>query len=121
MRRLLSATLLSLLPIVACADEAPTADLQQKFDLRYQAFLGAGSQALLPFSRLEPPQWKTLQQNRHFTRVFTEPDVFYNNKSYSFTMYQADDGNYYLDAKGGFWGMDQLFYGPIAPGLLQPQ
>ena len=121
MRRLLSITLFSLLHVLACADEAPAADLQQKFDLRYKDVLGPASQALLPFARLEPQDWKTLQQNRHLQRVFTEPDVFYNNKTYSFTLYRADDCNFYLDAKGGFWGMDQLFYGPIDPNLLQPQ
>lgn len=116
MRRLLSVTLLCLLPCLAAAEAA---DMRQNFDLRYKAFLGADSQALLPFARLEPQDWKTLQQNRHLQRVFTEPGVFYNNKTYSFTLYRADDGNYYLDAKGGFWGMDQLFYGPIGPNLLQ--
>lgn len=121
MRRLPCVMLLCLLHVTAGADQAPAADLQQKFDLRYKDFLGANSQALLPFARLEPQDWKTLRQNRHFQRVFTEADVFYNNKTYRFTMYRADDGNYYLDAKGGFWGMDELFYGPIDPSLLQPQ
>ncbi len=88
--------------------------LQQQFNQRYQNYFGPASQALLPFPRLEVPEWKKLLASRPLQRIYTEPDKYYNSKVYTFTLYRAeDDGSYYLDAKGGFWGMDQLVYGPI--------
>lgn len=110
------------LTVAACAEDAPSASnqaLQEHFDAKYKGFLGAGSQALLPFAQLDAQDWKKLRETRSLQSVFIEPEVFYNNKTYRFTMYQADDGNYYLDAKGGFWGMDELFYGPIDKSQLQ--
>lgn len=93
--------------------------LQERFDIKYKGFLGTENQALLPFAQIVAQDWKKLRETRSLQQVFVEPDVFYNNKNYRFTMYQADDGNYYLDAKGGFWGMDELFYGPIDKSQLQ--
>lgn len=101
------------------AEVAPTADLQQHFETRYKSFLDPGSQSLLPFPKLELPAWKALLAGGSLKPVFSRPDVFYNNKTYMFTLYQAADGQYYLDAKGGFWGMDELAYGPIPAEQLQ--
>lgn len=101
------------------ADDALPSNLQQRFDTRYKSFLEPNSQSLLPFPKLEPQPWKSLLASRHLQLAFTKLDVFYNNKTYVFSMYRAEDGSYYLDAKGGFWGMDELIYGPIALDLLQ--
>jgi hypothetical protein len=101
------------------AEDVSSAGLQQHFDTRYQSFLEPSSASLLPFPTLEHQAWKTLLASGHLQPVFTKPDVFYNNETYTFSMYRADDGSYYLDAKGGFWGMGELVYGPIAAELLQ--
>jgi hypothetical protein len=92
----------------AFAAETPPNDLQQRFETRYQSFLAPNSQSLLPFLKMELPAWKTLLASGSLKPIFGLPDVFYNNKTYVFTLYQAADGQYYLDAKGGFWGMDEL-------------
>jgi len=90
------------------------ADLREGFNRKYQDYLTAGSQALLPFPRLEKAEWKKLLESRPLRKLYSEQDKYYNSKVYSFTLYQADDdGSYYLDAIGGFWGMDELVYGPI--------
>jgi len=49
-------------------------------------------------------------------QVYQEPGKYYNSKVYVFTLYQeeVDGGAYYLDATGGFWGMDELVYGPLS-------
>lgn len=91
-----------------------TSEIQMGFNQRYKDYFGVDSQALLPFPKLEVQEWKKIIASRSLKIVYTEPDKFYNNKVYSFTLYQvADDGSYYLDAKGGFWGMEELVYGPI--------
>lgn len=115
--QLLLAALLAFRLGAAPADTPPT---WERFETRYQSFLGAGSQALLPFPQLEPQAWAALEQ-RGLTRVYAQPGVYYTGKSWTFTLLRAEDGRYYLDAKGGFWGMDRLFYGPLAPSQLQPE
>lgn len=93
--------------------------LQQRFESRYQAYLSPDSQSTLPFEKLELADWKALSASGKLTPVFSKPDVFYFGKIYVFTLYQADSGPYYLHAKGGFWGMEELAFGPIAPDRLQ--
>lgn len=99
----------------AAAPAAPASSaIQQGFNSKYKDYLNADSQALLPFPRLELPEWKKIQEGRPLRKVYSEPGKYYNSKVYTFTLYQAtDDGAYYLDAKGGFWGMDELVYGPL--------
>lgn len=100
--------------------ETPSAEqLQSTFETRYQTFLAPNSQSKLPFDELSKPAWKAIQQAGKLNTVFQKQDVFYQGKSYVFTLYQSAEGKYYLDAKGGFWGMEELIYGPIAPELLQ--
>lgn len=95
------------------ADEASDG-LRTAFERRYRDYFGAGSQSLLPFSRIEKADWKKLLETRPMKVVFTAPDRYYNSKVYTLTLYQAtDDDSFYLDAKGGFWGMDELAYGPL--------
>lgn len=115
----LVAALLLSLPIVATAEDDASKQMQQQFDTRYKNYMGTNAQALLPFATMEKQDWEKLRSAHTLKKVFVEPDVFYNAKSYVFTLFQAEDGNYYLDAKGGFWGMDELFYGPIDPQALQ--
>lgn len=118
---LLLCAILLLNPQLAGADESLAATaLREQFNHRYQNYFGPDSQALLPFPRLEMPDWKKIVASRPLKRIYTEPDKRYNSKVYSFTLYQAaDDGSFYLDAKGGFWGMDELVYGPIGEKELQ--
>jgi hypothetical protein len=88
--------------------------IQNKFNHKYRDFLTQTSQSLLPLSQISIPDWKKILEAGSLKKIYVDPDRFYNNKIYTFTMYQAaDDGSYYLDAKGGFWGMDELIYGPI--------
>jgi len=112
-----------LIVLAALANAAPSSaedlatptGLQEKINTKFRNFFGPDSQALLPLPTIELPAWKSLRASKTFTRVYTEPDKFYNSKVYTFTLYQlADDGSYYLDAKGGFWGMDELIYGPLS-------
>ena len=99
----------------SAAEPVTASSLQEQINLKYKNYFGADSQALLPFDRIEIQDWKILRANKALKRIYTEPDKFYNSKVYTFTLYQAaDDGSYYLDAKGGFWGMDELIYGPIS-------
>ncbi|HSH97066.1 MAG: hypothetical protein ACAH07_03860 [Methylophilaceae bacterium] len=94
--------------------------LKAEFDQKYQDYFGTNSQSLLPFASIEKSDWKKLQASRPLKVVFVEPDKYYNSKLYTLTMYQAtDDGQYYLDVKGGFWGMDDLIYGPLSAKELQ--
>jgi CMP-N-acetylneuraminic acid synthetase len=115
----LTPLLVLLISIPAQAEDAPLADIQQRFETRYISFLEPNSQLLLPFEKLESQPWKSLLASGRLQLAFTKSDVFYNNKTYVFSMYRAENGSYYLDAKGGFWGMDELIYGPITPDLLQ--
>lgn len=102
---------------IALADETA---LQSGFDQKYHDYFGTNSQSLLPFTEIEKPDWKKLQASRPLKMVFVEPDKYYISKLYTLTMYQAgDDEQYYLDVKGGFWGMDELIYGPISLTDLQ--
>lgn len=111
--------MLMIAPLLHAEDPAASS-LQTLINHNYGSYFGADSQALLPFSRIEIKDWKNLRANKVLKRIYTEPDKFYNNKVYTFTLYQAtDDGNYYLDAKGGFWGMDELIYGPMTEKTLK--
>jgi hypothetical protein len=102
------------------AEQQITSEIQMGFNQRYKDYFGANSQALLPFPKLEVQEWKKVITSRPLKIVYTEPDKYYNNKVYSLTLYQAaDDGSFYLDAKGGFWGMDELVYGPITANELK--
>jgi len=118
--RILSFYLL-LAAVFAHAEETPPApDLQAQINLKFKNYFGPDSQALLPFAKMELPDWKTFRASKTLKRIYTEADKFYNSKVYTLTLYQAaEDGRYYLDAKGGFWGMDELVYGPISAQELQ--
>jgi hypothetical protein len=98
----------------------PTTNLQDQINLKFRNYFGPDSQALLPFNKMETPDWKKFSASKTLKRIYTEADKFYNSKVYTLTLYQAEeDGSYYLDAKGGFWGMDELVYGPISAQELQ--
>lgn len=98
----------------AVAAEPTGSELQQKFNQKYQQYLRADSQMLLPFPLLEMAAWKQIVDSRALDKLYSEPGVYYNNKVYTLTLYRAqDNGEYYLNAKGGFWGMDELSYGPL--------
>jgi len=115
-----NAVYLFVLLSVACIAMAEETSLQARFDQKYQDYFGPNSQSLLPFSSIEKSDWKKLQAARPLKVVFVEPDIYYNSKLYTLTMYQAsDDGQYYLDVIGGFWGMDHLIYGPISEKQLE--
>jgi hypothetical protein len=101
------------------AADTATETLQQRFESRYQTYLSPGSQSVLPFEKLELEAWKALQASDDLKPVFSQPEVFYVGKTYIFTMYQAKNGQYYLHAKGGFWGMEELVWGPIPQEMLQ--
>jgi hypothetical protein len=94
--------------------------IQSRFNRKYQDFLTQSSQSLLPLPKISVPDWKKMLETGALKKIYVDPDRFYSNKIYTFTMYQAEDGgSYYLDAKGGFWGMDELVYGPINAVDLQ--
>lgn len=109
----LVAVLALLLAMPAFAELTPD-ELQAGFNRKYQQYLGADSQMSLPFALIEAHEWKHIQESRPLLRVYSEPGKYYNQKVYAFTLYRAgDSGEYYLNAKGGFWGMDELTYGPL--------
>ncbi|GBG12770.1 UPF0345 protein [Novimethylophilus kurashikiensis] len=103
----------------ALADEDGGVRIQQQFDAKFKNYMGSGSDALLPLPKLEKPDWEKLRSTHAMKQIFVERDVFYNAKTYTLTLFQAEDGSYYLDAKGGFWGMDELIYGPFDQSVLQ--
>jgi hypothetical protein len=118
--RFLLLLLFALLTVSSYAIAEPETGIQQAFNQRYQNFFAASNQALLPFARMEKDEWKKLLAGKAFKLVFTEPNKFYNNKTYTFRLYQSlDDNTYYLDAIGGFWGMEELVYGPIPEADLK--
>lgn len=105
--------LLILLWLLTAPALAANAPLQAAFDKRYADYFQAGSQTALPFTRMEKQEWKTLNKDA-FQVVFSEPDRYYIGKSYTFKLYHDPAKNlYYLDAIGGFWGMEELVFGPI--------
>lgn len=110
--------MLATLGLAQAADTTST-ELQQRFESRYQTYLSPGSQSALPFEKLEPATWKALQAAGDLKPIFSKPEVFYIGKTYVFTLYQAGNSQYYLHAKGGFWGMEELAWGPIAEDKLQ--
>jgi hypothetical protein len=96
------------------ADPSPDT-LQQDFNRKYQQYLRADSQMLLPLPSLEMGAWKRLLESGTLEKIYSEPNVYYNAKVYTLTLFRAKgNGEYYLDAKGGFWGMDELVYGPLS-------
>ena len=115
MRHAVSIVFTVLLVANAQADE-----VLDRFNHKYRDFLSRDSQALLPLPTLSKIEWKKVQETSSLNILFVDPDRFYNNKTYTFTLYQVTDGGqYYLDAKGGFWGMDELIYGPLDAAALQ--
>jgi hypothetical protein len=115
----LAALAFVLAPLAALADDDAGTRIQQQFDTKFKHYMGSGSDALLPLPKLEKPDWEKLRGTHAMKQIFVERDVFYNAKTYTFTLFQAEDGSYYLDAKGGFWGMDELIYGPFDQTALQ--
>ena len=105
----------------AMANEVDIAEkLQQQINEKYRHFFGPDSQSLLPLNKMEISDWKALRANQTLKRLYTESDKFYNSKVYTFTLYQStENGSFYLDATGGFWGMDELVYGPFSATDLQ--
>lgn len=93
-------------------------ELQQRFESRYQTYLSPGSQSALPFEKMESAAWKSLLASGDLKPIFNRSGVFYLGKTYVFTMYQSGHGQYYLHAKGGFWGMEELAFGPIPQEML---
>ena len=90
--------------------------IQSRFNRKYQDFLTQTSQSLLPLPQIAVPDWKKMLESGSVKQIYVDPDRFYNNKIYTFTMYQAGDGgSYYLDAKGGFWGWMNWFTGRSTP------
>lgn len=88
--------------------------LQATFNKRYADYFQAGSQAALPFARMDKQDWKKLFSAGDFQLMFSEPERFYGGKSYTLKLYRETGKNlYYLDAIGGFWGMEELVFGPI--------
>lgn len=95
------------------ADFSPEA-LQHKFNQKYQQYLRADSQMLLPLPVIEKEEWHRLATGGGLEQIYSEPGVYYNAKVYTMTLFRTKEGGqYYLDAKGGFWGMDELAYGPL--------
>lgn len=106
--------------MVLAASQASADSIQETFNHKYRDFLSQHSQALLPLPQLSKAEWKTIGETRQLQLIFSEPNRFYNSKTYTFTMYRDEQGgSYYLDAKGGFWGMDELIYGPLRETDLQ--
>ena len=99
----------------AGAAEPSPEELQKKFHEKYQQYLRSDSQMLLPLPSIEITEWKRLLTGSGLEKIYTEPGVYYNAKVYTLTLFRAkESGQYYLDAKGGFWGMDELAYGPLS-------
>lgn len=120
LRYLLMATLVANVSGAVIAAEQSPAETQKNFNHKYQDYLRADSQMLLPFPKLEVQEWRKIHELHPLKKVYIEPGKYYNNKIYTFTLYQiAGEDIYYLDAKGGFWGMDELFYGPISGKDMQ--
>lgn len=94
-------------------------DAQQAFNTKFATYLRAESQTPLPLPAIQKTDWPKLTAGLALHKVFVEADRYYLAKVYTFTLYQAADGRYYLDVKGGFWGMDQLYYGPFGEADLK--
>ena len=108
------------LVMVLAASQASADSVQETFNRKYRDFLSQNSQILLPLPPLSKAEWKTIGETRLLQPIFSEPNRFYNSKTYTFTMYRDEQsGDYYLDAKGGFWGMEELIYGPLRETDLQ--
>jgi hypothetical protein len=115
----LAVVLVLLFAAPAFAEPTPD-ELQASFNRKYRQYLGADSQMLLPFTLIEAQEWKRVQESRPLLKLYSEPGKYYNQKVYTFTLYRAgDSGEYYLNAKGGFWGMDELSYGPLTEKVFE--
>lgn len=118
---------LAALPLQAAGETAAPAagsapariDLLEAFNTKFASYLRADSQTPLPLPAIAKADWPKRSAGLELRKIFVEPDRFYLAKVYTFTLYQAADGRYYLDVKGGFWGMDQLYYGPFSEADLQ--
>ncbi|MEZ0245664.1 MAG: hypothetical protein ACAH09_03440, partial [Methylophilaceae bacterium] len=55
-------------PTISMAEETPD-ELQEKFNRKYQQYLGADSQMLLPFTAIEAQAWKRIQEGRSLLKV----------------------------------------------------
>ena len=114
-RRWLALGLLMAMMQNGWAGDSSPDTLQQDFNRKYQQYLRADSQMLLPLPSLEMGAWKRLLESGTLEKIYSEPNVYYNAKVYTLTLFRAKgSGEYYLDAKGGFWGMDELVYGPLS-------
>lgn len=110
---------MGLLAMSAAGQGAEPEAIQHAFNQRYQSFFGADSSSLLPLPVIEKQDWKRLRAEKALRQIYQEPDKYYNSKVYVFTLYQDEEGGaYYLDATGGFWGMDELVYGPLSASDL---
>lgn len=106
--------------MVLAVTRASADSVQETFNHKYRDFLSQNSQALLPLPQLSKAEWKTIGETRQLQLLYSEPERFYNSKTYTFTMYRDEpSGDYYLEAKGGFWGMEELIYGPLRKTDLQ--
>lgn len=94
-------------------------DAQQAFNTKFATYLRAESQTPLPLPAIAKADWPALAARLKLSKVFVEPDRYYLAKVYTLTCYRTEDGHYYLDVKGGFWGMDQLYYGPFTEADLK--
>lgn len=104
---------LALFSLPSCAESVENS-LQTAFDKRYADYFQAGSQATLPFARMDKQDWKKMFSGGDFQLIFSEPERFYGGKSYTLKLYHETAKNqYFLDAVGGFWGMEELVFGPI--------
>ena len=128
MRHFLIILLLCLPPLAQAGEEATTGasphvhagfDAHQAFVTKYADYLRAESQTPLPLPAIAKADWPDLVARLKLAKIFVEPDRYYLAKLFTLTCYQAEDGRYYLDAKGGFWGMDQLYYGPFSEADLK--
>lgn len=110
--------ILALLILATCVQTAAGASpevMQENFHRKYEQYLRADSQMLLPLPTLEVPVLKKMLESGQLEKIYSEPNVYYNAKVYTLTLFRAKEtGDYYLDAKGGFWGMDELAYGPLS-------
>jgi len=115
-KRLAACLLYASLATAAMSVQAVESEaIQSAFNQRYQTFFGPDSTSLLPLPAIDKQEWKRMREKKALHQVYQEPGKYYNSKVYVFTLYKdEEDGAYYLDATGGFWGMDELVYGPLS-------
>ncbi|MCB5208253.1 hypothetical protein [Methylovorus mays] len=115
-KRLAACLLYASLATAAMSVQAVESEaIQSAFNQRYQTFFGPDSTSLLPLPAIDKQEWKRMREKKALHQIYQEPGKYYNSKVYVFTLYKdEEDGAYYLDAAGGFWGMDELVYGPLS-------